>query len=186
MSATKFDSESESKLMHKIWSHMNKYPNILNYMLNESDNTPSKSFDKIFSRTIPLFLAIRKKLGYYVNEHDVYYKDMDSVFANKLLTEIWSFTHIELVAMLASTTTLLVLVAKDILLPHFNTETDRPVYNAIKRGIIRYMYETEKDFYLCNGYGEDDENEDEYNENNFTLPPNPENQEEETKYSDVS
>ena len=130
-------------------------PNIYNYIIygsaDNAANLKTNSFGDMFGRTIPLFLAIQQHLGWEVKETEVYYRDINSVIQNKMLTEIWSYTQTELIALLAASNTLLVCFAKEMLLPHFNTAEDLPAYNAIQRRLIRYMYETEEEFIACNG-----------------------------------
>jgi hypothetical protein len=130
-------------------------PNIYNYIIYGSQdnaaNSKTDSFGDMFGRTIPLFLAIQKQLGWEVKESEVFYHDINSVIQNKMLTEIWSYTKTELISLLAASNTLLVCFAKEMLLPHFNTVEDLPAYNAIQRRLIRYMYETEEEFIACNG-----------------------------------
>ena len=176
------------EMLERVFAFLNNRPKILNYILYGSMDTTivNNTFGPVFERTIPLFLAIRQKLGYNANEKDPYFNCIDNIYQNEMLTEIWEYSQIELVALLASTNTLLIFIAKEMLLPSFNNKTDLPIYNGIKRGIARYMYETEADFIRCYGNGEDidevENNCEDYEENeNITLPSIAENQIEETK-----
>lgn len=176
------------EMIEKVFAFLKNRPKILNYILYGSMDTTivNNTFGPVFERTIPLFLAIREKLSYKVNVKDPYFNCIEKIYQNEMLSEIWEYSQIELVALLASTNTLLIFVAKQMLLPSFNNKTDLPVYNGIKRGIARYMYETEAVFIRCYGNLEDEkdnnfgEDDDEYSEN-ITLPSIAENQIEETK-----
>ena len=143
---------SSGYIMQRVMEYMNERPKVLKYILNKND----RSFKDVFDHTVPFLLAIRKQLGYSVNEKDPYLNFVSDVYADELLNEIWNYNHIELVALLASTTALLTHIAQQKLLPKFNSETDLAVYKAIERGIARYMYETEADF---NRFYDNDSNE---------------------------
>lgn len=160
-------TEVETLSFDEIMDYMtNKHPLFYQYILNKTEKEIADSegnfrFSEVIANSIPMFLTIRRKLGW-----EIWPEDLKGPFYNKSLTllddtpqleKVHTFTISELKQLLRYSSGLLAYIAVE-RLPHIVVDDPEISEDEVKltrlsilKALLKYRYETNDDFELVHG-----------------------------------
>jgi hypothetical protein len=155
-------TEVETLSFDEIMEYMtNKHPSIYQYILNEKEIEGSFKLSEVIANSIPMFLTIRRKLGWAIWPEDLkgpfYNKSLTLLDDTPQLEKVHTFTINELKQLLRYSSGLLAYIAVE-RFPHIVVDDPEISQDEVKltrlsilKALLKYRYETSDDFELVHG-----------------------------------